>query len=143
MLDKIGQAVDDPGDDDLIRGERQFFEDAVFVGVPRIGEREKESADIGVSNHRKNVGERHVAILRALVIAPADMQPDLIARIFSTALLIVVTTRSTKPRKSLSGRSWYERWRSSARSGQSSWRTNPRLTIVSYSGCNALPSASR
>ena len=63
VLDEIGQAVDNPGDDDLVVGERQFFEHAVFMGVPRIGEGEEEGADIGLFDDRQNVGERHVAIV--------------------------------------------------------------------------------
>src|SRR5271170_1712589 len=48
VLDKIGQAVDNPGDDDLVVGKRQFLEHAVLVGVLRVGEREEKAADIGL-----------------------------------------------------------------------------------------------
>ncbi len=80
MLDEIGQAVDHPGDQDLVIGERQLFEDAVLVSVARIGEGQEEAADIGLLDDRQDVGERHVAIVRTLVIAPADMQAHLVAR---------------------------------------------------------------
>ena len=48
--------------------------------VPRIGEGEEEGADIRFPDDRENVGQRHIAIVRALVIAAADMQPDAVAR---------------------------------------------------------------
>ena len=80
MLDEVGQAVDDPGDDQLIVSQRQFLEHPILVGVARVGEGEKEAADLGLFDDRQNVGERHIAIMRPLVIAPADMQAHPVAR---------------------------------------------------------------
>jgi len=80
MLDKVGQAVDHAGNDDLVVGQRQLLEYPVLVGVPRVGEREEKAADLGLPDDRQNVGERHIAIVRSLVIAPADMQAHPVAR---------------------------------------------------------------
>ena len=80
MLDKPGQIVDDAGDDDLVVGQREFLQYAPFVLVPRVGEGQHEAADLGLLQDRQDVFERHVAIVRPLVIAPADMQPHPVAR---------------------------------------------------------------
>ena len=48
VLDEIGQAVDDPGDEDLIVGQRLLLEDMVFVRMARVGEGEEEGADPGL-----------------------------------------------------------------------------------------------
>ncbi len=48
MLDKPGQIVDDAGDDDLVVGQREFLQDAPFVLVPRVRERQHEAADLGL-----------------------------------------------------------------------------------------------
>src|SRR3984893_15663296 len=79
VLDEICQTVDDAGDDDLVFGKRELLEDAVFMRVPRIGKGEEEPADIGLLDDRQDIGERHVAIVRPLVIAPTDMQPHTVA----------------------------------------------------------------
>jgi hypothetical protein len=80
VLDEVGQAVDDPGDDQLIVGQGYFLKYAVFMGVARVGEREEEAADLGLLDDRQNIGERHVAIVRPFVIAPADVQAHPVAR---------------------------------------------------------------
>ena len=51
-----------------------------LMRVARIGEGQHEAADLGLQDHRQDVLERHVAVVRALVIAPADVQPDAVAR---------------------------------------------------------------
>src|ERR1700730_7862872 len=50
------------------------------MGMARIGEGEEKAADLGLSDDRQNVGEWHIAIMRPLVITPADMQPNPVAR---------------------------------------------------------------
>ena len=80
MLDEIGQIVDDAGDDDLVVGQRLRCKHAVFVRMARVGERQHEAADIGLLQDRQDVVERHVAVVRPLVIAPADMEPHPVAR---------------------------------------------------------------
>jgi hypothetical protein len=45
-----------------------------------VGEREHEAADPGLADDRQDLGERHVQVVRALVIAPADVHADALAR---------------------------------------------------------------
>ncbi len=80
MLDDVGGRVDDAGDDDLIVGQPGLTEHAIFVGVPAGRERQHEAADVGLPQQREDLGQRHVAVVRALVVAPADMQPHALAR---------------------------------------------------------------
>ena len=70
MLDKARQIVDDAGSDDLIVGEREFLQYAIFMLMPGVGEGQHEPADIGLLEERQDVGERDVAIVRPLVISP-------------------------------------------------------------------------
>ena len=64
MLDKACQIVDDAGSDDLIVGEGEFLQHAIFMLMPGIGEGQHEPADIGLLEKRQYVGERNVAIVR-------------------------------------------------------------------------------
>ncbi len=80
MLDNACQIVDDAGGDDLIVGEWEFLQYAIFMLMPGIGERQHESADIGLLQERQYVGEWDVAIVRPFVISPADVEPYPVAR---------------------------------------------------------------
>ena len=48
--------------------------------MPGIGEGQHEPADIGLLEERQYLCERDIAIVRALVISPADVEPDPVAR---------------------------------------------------------------
>jgi hypothetical protein len=48
--------------------------------MPGIGEGQHEPADISLFEERQYLGERDVAIVRPLVISPADVEPDPVAR---------------------------------------------------------------
>ena len=48
--------------------------------MPGIGERQHEPADISLLEERQYVGERDVAIVRPLIISPADVEPHPVAR---------------------------------------------------------------
>ena len=106
MLDEVGDAVDDAGDDDLVVVEREIAQHLVFMRMARIGERQHEAADIQLAQDRHDLVQFHVAVMRAFIVSPADMQADAVARDIDERLLMVATTRSTKPRKSPSGLSW-------------------------------------
>ena len=80
MLDEIGQRIDHAGDDDLIIVERQILQTAVLVRVARIGERQHEAAHLGLTDGRQHLGQGHVAVVRAFVVAPAGVQPHHLAR---------------------------------------------------------------
>ncbi len=79
MLDEVGQGVDHAGDDDLVGLERAG-QIAILVGVARIGERQHEAANLGLLEDGQDVGERHVAVVRPLVVAPAHVQAHALAR---------------------------------------------------------------
>src|SRR5262249_16083715 len=87
VLDKVCQAVDDAGNQDLIVLERALCEVTKFVGVPRSGERQYEAADVGMLQGRKDILERNVAIMRRFRIPPAHVQSDAVARDVSERLV--------------------------------------------------------
>ena len=79
MFNKAGQIVDHAGSDDLVVGEWKLLQDAIFVLMPRIGERKYEPADVSLLEERQYVGERDIAIMRSLVISPADVESHSVA----------------------------------------------------------------
>src|SRR6266436_2292671 len=80
MLDEIGLGFEDAGDEDLARRQLQRLEHRPFMGVARVGRLEREAARLGQEDHVDDVLERHVAMMRALVIAPAQMEAQLLPR---------------------------------------------------------------
>ena len=52
----------------------------VFVLVPRIGELDAERADLGAIEQGQQPREREIVGVRAFPVAPADVQPDALAR---------------------------------------------------------------
>ena len=143
MLDKPGQVVDDPGDDDLVIGQRKLLQHAPFVLMPRVGEGQHKAADIGLFQQRQDLFERHVAIVRPLVIAPADMQSDAVARNVGDGAVDRLDDALDKAEEVRQRPLVVGRCRSSARSGQSSCSRNPFATILSYSILSAAASAAR
>ena len=80
MLDDVGERIDHPRHDELIVMQRNFLQVGIVVRVLRIGEGQNEPADIGFEQERQDVLQRHIAIVRTLVVAPANMQAHPIAR---------------------------------------------------------------
>src|SRR5216684_5083847 len=80
MLDEIGLGFEDAGDEDLARRQLDRLEHRPFVGVARVSRLEREAARLGQEDHVDDVLERHVAMMRALVIAPAQMEAQLLRR---------------------------------------------------------------
>src|SRR5271166_5158760 len=72
---KLVSGIDHAGDNHLIVVERKVLQAAVLVCVARIGEWQHEAANVGLAYRRQHLGQRHVAVVRTLVIAPAGMQP--------------------------------------------------------------------
>ena len=66
MLDEVGEGIDHAGNDGLIGGRQHGLEQAIFMGVARIRERQDESADRSFQDDRKNLTQRHVAVVRGL-----------------------------------------------------------------------------
>src|SRR5208282_6137775 len=79
MLNKAGQIVDDPGGDDLIGGKWKFLQYAIFVLMPGIGKGQHKPANIGPLEDRQYVAKRDIAIMRPLVIAPANVETHPVA----------------------------------------------------------------
>jgi hypothetical protein len=55
VLDKIRQRVDDAGDEQLIGGERNVFQQLELMRVTRIGERQENRARLRLQNSRENI----------------------------------------------------------------------------------------
>ena len=117
MLDEVGQRIDHAGDDHWSSASGSVLQAAVLVRVARVGERQHEAADLRLLDGRQDLGERHVAVVRAFVVAPAGVQPHPLARHVGERVVDRAITRSTKPTNSPSGRSCQVMWRSIARSG--------------------------
>ncbi len=62
------------GGQDAVREQRDL------VLMPGIGEADEEAADLGFCDLGPDIGQRHVAFVRCVVIAPAHMQPHALAR---------------------------------------------------------------
>src|SRR5271166_994171 len=80
VLDKIGLRFDDTGDQHLAVGQFHVLEDLPFMRMTRVGRLEGEAARPGQKDGFDDVPERHVAMMRAFVIAPAEVQTQLLRR---------------------------------------------------------------
>ncbi len=80
MFDKIGQRINYTGDDNLIIRQRLFFKHAKLMRMAAIGKRQHETAHVELAQDRPDGLQRHVAIVRPLVIAPAHMHAHAVAR---------------------------------------------------------------
>ena len=105
VLDEVVRGVDDPGHEDHPVRQRMALEAVVLVGVASVRHRQDQAADVGLVEKRLDVGERDVVGVRALVVPPADVEPDVGGIDPSSAVLIASITSSTQSRKSRSGRS--------------------------------------
>jgi hypothetical protein len=80
MLDVVGDRIDDAGHQHLVLRQGLMLKHLVFVCVPWIGEWQVQAANFGPTQDRQNICERHVVIVRSLVVAPTDMEPHFVAR---------------------------------------------------------------
>src|SRR5262249_53554855 len=80
MLDGVGDRIDDAGHQHRIFRQGLMLKHLVFVCVPWIGEWQVQAANFGPTQDRQNICERHVLIVRSLVVAPTDMEPHFVAR---------------------------------------------------------------
>ena len=76
VLDVVARRVDHAGDEHHAVGQRAPREAAVLVGVAGVGHRQHERADVRLVQQRQDLVERDVVGVRALVVAPAHVQPD-------------------------------------------------------------------
>ena len=71
MLDEIRFRFDHTGDQHLAVGKLYPLEQCPFVGVARIGGFEGNRVRPRREHDVDDIGERHVAMMRAFVVAPA------------------------------------------------------------------------
>src|SRR6516165_3882688 len=74
VLDKIGLRLDRAGDQHLALRQFYVFEDRPFMRMARVGGFEGKAARFGHKDGLDDLSERHVAMVRAFVIAPAEVQ---------------------------------------------------------------------
>ena len=119
MLDEIAGGLHHAGDQQHVLRQRMFLERLVFMRVARIGELDRQRADLGLIERRQNGGERHVVDMRAFPVAVADMQPHAVARNAVDAVvdrLHVPLDRLDEIRRPTDrGTSWCGPWRDRAR----------------------------
>jgi len=80
MLDEVGRRVEHAGDDELVVGQLHLAEHDPLVLVTRIGALEGERLRTGPERDGQDLAERDVAVMRALVVAPAQVQAKSIGR---------------------------------------------------------------
>src|SRR5262249_28094035 len=76
MFDVVRGRIYYPGDDALPGGDLDLLEQLPFVPVARISAFERNRSGMGQEQHVQDVGQWHVAMMRALVVTPADVHSD-------------------------------------------------------------------
>src|SRR5579884_3877553 len=74
MLDVVGGRVKDAWDDDLALWELDLLEYVPFVLVARVGALERQAHGFGLEHVGHDEPQRHVSMMRALVVAPAQVK---------------------------------------------------------------------
>ena len=126
VLDEIAGGLDHARDQQHVLRQRMLLERGVFVRVARIGELDRQRADLGLVERRQNLAQRDVVDVRAFPVAVADMQPHAVAR---NAVDAVVDRRDVPldrldeiARPTGRGTSWCGPWRDRARRSAGSAR---------------------
>ncbi len=76
VLDVVGAGVDNARNQNLIGRQRYRFKNGPLVLVARIGSFNREPAGVYLVDDVQDVGQRHVLVVRAGVIAPADVDAN-------------------------------------------------------------------
>src|SRR5262249_50243267 len=76
----VGFRLDHTGDKDLILRQLHLLEELPFVGVARVGGFEGDPVWPGCKDDVDDVRQRHIVVVRTLVVAPAQMQAQLVRR---------------------------------------------------------------
>ncbi len=74
VLDVVARRVDHADDERHVVGEGMALEARVLVGVTSVRHRQDECADVRLVEKREDLGERDVARVGSLVVAPAHME---------------------------------------------------------------------
>ena len=80
MFDEIRFRLEDAGDEHHVVGHLHVVEKRVFVGMARVGGFERNTADISLEGDVDDVGQWHVAMVRAFVVPPAKMNANHVLR---------------------------------------------------------------
>ena len=80
MLDEVRLRLDHAHDQHLVRGQLHLLEQCPFVRMTRIGGLDRNCARPGAKDDVDHIAERHVAMMRAFVIAPAQMHAQFLGR---------------------------------------------------------------
>ena len=75
MLDVVGAGVDDAGDQHLVVRDLRIAPHRPFMRMPRIGRLERDRLRLRLQDDRQHLLQRNVEVVRAFVVAPAQMQP--------------------------------------------------------------------
>ena len=87
VLDVVRLALDDAGDQHLAFGHLDLLEQRPLVRMARIGGLEQDRVRLGLPDDVDDVGERHVAVVRAGVVAPAQVHAHLLGGDVTSAWL--------------------------------------------------------
>src|SRR5215469_6834213 len=80
VLDEIGLRFNHPGYQHLAFRQFHILENPPFMCMARVGRLKGQSARLRQKNRLDDVSERHIAMVRSFVIAPAQMQPHPVGR---------------------------------------------------------------
>src|SRR5215471_2817783 len=80
VLDEVGERVDDTRHHDLIFGERRLSETASFMGMAWVGEWKHQRPNPGLAQDWQDFSEWNVAVVRRLIVTPANVHPHSITR---------------------------------------------------------------
>ena len=80
MLDEVGRRVEHAGNEHLARWQLHTLEQSPLVRVPRVRRLHREAARPRRKQHVDDVAERHVVMMRPLVVPPAHVQPRSLRR---------------------------------------------------------------
>ena len=80
MLDEVGRGVEHTGDDHLVVRQAHLAEHHPLVLVTRVGAFEGERLRARLEDDAEDLAERDVTVVRALVVAPAEMQAHAVGR---------------------------------------------------------------
>jgi hypothetical protein len=78
MLDAIGAGVDDTRDQYLTDRQRKLLKHCPLMFMPGIGALDRKTGCIRLVDDVENVGQGDVVVVRSGIIAPADVDANLI-----------------------------------------------------------------
>ena len=80
VLDEVGRRVDHARDEAFPVGQLHFFEDGPFVLMTRVSALEADRRGPCLQHRLDDLTQRNVVIVRALIVAPAEMEAHTLGR---------------------------------------------------------------